>query len=113
MWSCACGVQRAGEMLDVEIKRWAAGKEGNLRALLSTLQFVSGPTLVARDTIPALALNPLPFASSCLCTGWALLSSLQFVRGPTLAARDCIPALSIALSPLPLAGCCPCTGCSD
>ena len=28
-------------MLDAEIKRWAAGKEGNLRALLSTLQFVS------------------------------------------------------------------------
>jgi hypothetical protein len=26
--------------LDVEIKRWAAGKEGNLRALLSTLQYV-------------------------------------------------------------------------
>ncbi|CAI6004971.1 unnamed protein product, partial [Closterium sp. NIES-65] len=30
-------------MLDIEIKRWAAGKEGNLRALLSTLQFVLWP----------------------------------------------------------------------
>ena len=32
--------QRIGETLDAEIKRWAAGKEGNLRALLSTLQYV-------------------------------------------------------------------------
>ncbi|KAG6657276.1 auxilin-related protein 2-like isoform X1 [Carya illinoinensis] len=34
---------RIAETLDVEIKRWAAGKEGNLRALLSTLQFVLWP----------------------------------------------------------------------
>lgn len=27
--------------MDVEIKRWAAGKEGNMRALLSSLQYVS------------------------------------------------------------------------
>ncbi|KAF7154458.1 hypothetical protein RHSIM_Rhsim01G0246300 [Rhododendron simsii] len=31
---------RIGETLDIEIKRWAAGKEGNLRALLSTMQYV-------------------------------------------------------------------------
>lgn len=34
-------LQRFAETLDAEIKRWAAGKEGNLRALLSTLQYVS------------------------------------------------------------------------
>lgn len=34
---------RIGETLDVEIKRWGAGKEGNLRALLSTLQYVLWP----------------------------------------------------------------------
>ncbi|EFJ31400.1 hypothetical protein SELMODRAFT_451301 [Selaginella moellendorffii] len=34
---------RASETLDSEIKRWAAGKEGNLRALLSTLQYVLWP----------------------------------------------------------------------
>lgn len=34
-------LQRIAETLDAEIKRWAAGKEGNLRALLSTLQYVS------------------------------------------------------------------------
>ncbi|CAO2836906.1 unnamed protein product [Amaranthus hypochondriacus] len=34
---------RIGETLDVEIRRWAAGKEGNLRALLSTLQYVLWP----------------------------------------------------------------------
>ncbi|KAG9154377.1 hypothetical protein Leryth_000812 [Lithospermum erythrorhizon] len=32
---------RMAESLDFEVKRWAAGKEGNLRALLSTLQYVS------------------------------------------------------------------------
>lgn len=34
-------IQRIAETLDIEIKRWAAGKEGNLRALLATLQYVS------------------------------------------------------------------------
>ncbi|EYU36870.1 hypothetical protein MIMGU_mgv1a001096mg [Erythranthe guttata] len=34
---------RIGETLDFEIKRWAAGKEGNLRALLSTMQYVLWP----------------------------------------------------------------------
>ncbi|CAL4963714.1 unnamed protein product [Urochloa decumbens] len=34
---------RIGESLDFEIKRWAAGKEGNLRALLSTLHYVLWP----------------------------------------------------------------------
>ncbi|XP_062198395.1 auxilin-related protein 1-like isoform X2 [Phragmites australis] len=34
---------RIGETLDFEIKRWAAGKEGNLRALLSTLQYILWP----------------------------------------------------------------------
>ncbi|KAI3810888.1 hypothetical protein L1987_20519 [Smallanthus sonchifolius] len=34
---------RISETLDIEIKHWAAGKEGNLRALLSTLQYVLWP----------------------------------------------------------------------
>ncbi|CAN4098640.1 unnamed protein product [Withania somnifera] len=34
---------RISETVDIEIKRWAAGKEGNLRALLSTLQYVLWP----------------------------------------------------------------------
>ncbi|KAL5714536.1 hypothetical protein ACHQM5_016481 [Ranunculus cassubicifolius] len=34
---------RIGETLDIEIKRWSAGKEGNLRALLSTMQYVLWP----------------------------------------------------------------------
>ncbi|VAI28563.1 unnamed protein product [Triticum turgidum subsp. durum] len=34
---------RISESLDFEIKRWAAGKEGNLRALLSTMQYVLWP----------------------------------------------------------------------
>ncbi|XP_022953982.1 auxilin-related protein 1-like [Cucurbita moschata] len=32
--------RRIAESLDVSIKRWAAGKEGNMRALLSSLQYV-------------------------------------------------------------------------
>ncbi|KAL6653651.1 hypothetical protein ACP70R_008575 [Stipagrostis hirtigluma subsp. patula] len=34
---------RISDTLDFEIKRWSAGKEGNLRALLSTLQYVLWP----------------------------------------------------------------------
>ncbi|XP_017255327.1 auxilin-like protein 1 [Daucus carota subsp. sativus] len=34
---------RLAESLDAEIKRWSTGKEGNLRALLSTLQYILGP----------------------------------------------------------------------
>lgn len=33
-------LQRYAETLDAEVKRWSSGKEGNLRALLSTLQYV-------------------------------------------------------------------------
>ncbi|KAM7524138.1 hypothetical protein LguiA_014040 [Lonicera macranthoides] len=34
---------RLAENLDAEVKRWSSGKEGNLRALLSTLQYILGP----------------------------------------------------------------------
>ncbi|KAG8389929.1 hypothetical protein BUALT_Bualt01G0030000 [Buddleja alternifolia] len=34
---------RLSKSLDADIKRWATGKEGNLRALLSTLQYILGP----------------------------------------------------------------------
>lgn len=33
--------QRISEGVDAEIRRWATGKEGNMRALLSSLQIVS------------------------------------------------------------------------
>ncbi|XAR73849.1 hypothetical protein NMG60_11007956 [Bertholletia excelsa] len=33
---------RLAESLDAEVKRWSSGKEGNLRALLSTLQYILG-----------------------------------------------------------------------
>ncbi|CAN0919276.1 Auxilin-like protein 1 [Linum grandiflorum] len=33
---------RLAESLDAEIRRWSSGKEGNLRALLSTLQYILG-----------------------------------------------------------------------
>lgn len=31
------------ELLEEEIKNWSAGKEGNIRSLLSTLQYVNLP----------------------------------------------------------------------
>ncbi|XP_072959993.1 uncharacterized protein [Typha angustifolia] len=34
---------RLAESLDTDVRRWANGKEGNLRALLSTLQYILGP----------------------------------------------------------------------
>lgn len=33
---------RLAEVLDAEVKRWCSGKQGNLRALLSTLQYILG-----------------------------------------------------------------------
>uniref|UniRef100_A0A1J3DRL4 Auxilin-like protein 1 n=1 Tax=Noccaea caerulescens TaxID=107243 RepID=A0A1J3DRL4_NOCCA len=33
---------RVAETLDAEVKRWSCGKEGNIRALLSTLQYILG-----------------------------------------------------------------------
>lgn len=33
---------RLAETLDADVKRWSSGKEGNLRALLSTLQYILG-----------------------------------------------------------------------
>ncbi|XP_048136280.1 auxilin-like protein 1 [Rhodamnia argentea] len=34
---------RLAETLDADVKRWSSNKEGNLRALLSTLQYILGP----------------------------------------------------------------------
>ncbi|XP_020231414.1 auxilin-like protein 1 isoform X2 [Cajanus cajan] len=34
---------RVAEALDADVKRWSSGKTGNLRALLSTLQYILGP----------------------------------------------------------------------
>nr|XP_018684592.1 PREDICTED: auxilin-like protein 1 isoform X2 [Musa acuminata subsp. malaccensis] len=34
---------RLAEYLDADVKRWSNGKQGNLRALLSTLQYILGP----------------------------------------------------------------------
>ncbi|KAK3231647.1 hypothetical protein Dsin_003528 [Dipteronia sinensis] len=34
---------RLAETLDADVKRWSSGKQGNLRALLSTLQYILGP----------------------------------------------------------------------
>ncbi|KAF5736021.1 Chaperone DnaJ-domain superfamily protein putative isoform 1 [Tripterygium wilfordii] len=36
---------RLAESLDADVRRWSSGKEGNLRALLSTLQYILGPDM--------------------------------------------------------------------
>ncbi|KAG7032820.1 Auxilin-related protein 1 [Cucurbita argyrosperma subsp. argyrosperma] len=43
--------RRIAESLDISIKRWAAGKEGNMRALLSSLQYLKIPSIIGK--IPA------------------------------------------------------------
>ncbi|XP_030511494.1 auxilin-related protein 2-like [Rhodamnia argentea] len=62
---------RIGETLDVEIKRWAAGKEGNLRALLSTMQYVLWPEcgwqpVSLTDLITAVAVKKV-YRKATLC----------------------------------------------
>ncbi|RDY08318.1 Auxilin-related protein 2, partial [Mucuna pruriens] len=62
---------RVAETLDFEIKRWAAGKEGNLRALLSTLQYVLWPEcgwqpVSLTDLITAAAVRKV-YRKSTLC----------------------------------------------
>ncbi|KAH1255343.1 Auxilin-related protein 2 [Glycine max] len=63
---------RVAETLDFEIKRWAAGKVGNLRALLSTLQYVLWPEcgwqpVSLTDLITAAAVRKV-YRKATLCT---------------------------------------------
>ena len=56
--------QRLAEALDADVKRWSNGKEGNLRALLSTLQYVCArpvPTFYDKLVSPCLVLLNLDF----------------------------------------------------
>ncbi|TKY73797.1 Auxilin-related protein 2 [Spatholobus suberectus] len=62
---------RVAETLDFDIKRWAAGKEGNLRALLSTLQYVLWPEcgwqpVSLTDLITAVAVKKV-YRKATLC----------------------------------------------
>jgi len=46
VWHLILIWQRIADTVDVQIKRWAAGKEGNMRALLSSLQNVRFLTII-------------------------------------------------------------------
>ncbi|KAJ4842089.1 hypothetical protein Tsubulata_009442, partial [Turnera subulata] len=53
---------RLADTLDAEVKRWSSGKERNLRALLSTLQYILGPdsgwqSIPLTDLIPTAAVK--------------------------------------------------------
>ncbi|KAK2966595.1 hypothetical protein RJ640_025280 [Escallonia rubra] len=65
---------RIAETLDIEIKRWSAGKEGNLRALLSTLQYVLWP--------------------EC---GWQPVSLTDLITGP--AVKKCYRKATLCIHP--------------
>ena len=64
--------QRIGDTLDFEIKRWSAGKEGNLRALLSTLQYVSWRYFCSFTTVKCEVILHV-FLLSCMCFGAKIL----------------------------------------
>lgn len=71
-------MQRLAESLDADVKRWSSGKEGNLRALLSTLQYVwSIPAIPYEVHFPAYTFNctlgeePSTIANCLLCFTWA------------------------------------------
>ncbi|XP_077244325.1 uncharacterized protein LOC143884566 isoform X2 [Tasmannia lanceolata] len=62
---------RLAETLDAEIKRWSNGKEGNIRALLSTLQYILGPEsgwhpIPLTDVITAVAVKKA-YRKATLC----------------------------------------------
>ncbi|KAF8377915.1 hypothetical protein HHK36_031303 [Tetracentron sinense] len=62
---------RLAETLDADVKRWSSGKEGNLRALLSTLQYILGPDsgwqpIPLTDVITAVAVKKA-YRKSTLC----------------------------------------------
>ncbi|XP_057969551.1 auxilin-like protein 1 [Malania oleifera] len=62
---------RLAETLDAEVKRWSGGKEGNLRALLSTLQYILGPDsgwqpIPLTDVITAVAVKKA-YRKATLC----------------------------------------------
>ncbi|KAJ9703502.1 hypothetical protein PVL29_005024 [Vitis rotundifolia] len=62
---------RLAETLDADVKRWSNGKEGNLRALLSTLQYILGPDsgwqpIPLTDVITAVAVKKA-YRKATLC----------------------------------------------
>ena len=62
---------RLAETLDADVKRWSSGKEGNLRALLSTLQYILGPDsgwqpIPLTDVITAVAVKKA-YRKATLC----------------------------------------------
>ena len=53
--------------LDAEVKRWSSGKEGNLRALLSTLQYVCR---ISQPVLQTICLCDLSSASVNVCVSY-------------------------------------------
>lgn len=68
-------LQMLADALDAEVRKWSTGKEGNLRALLSTLQYVSWSLTFVNersDYVANLYLSSL-YISVC----WKCLESLD------------------------------------
>jgi len=77
-----CSWQKLAETLDTEVRRWSSGKEGNLRALLSTLQYVGVPMLKFWNNFAyASPLFPYPqllYCSHYLKVQWISLQQMNF-----------------------------------
>ncbi|KAJ7556043.1 hypothetical protein O6H91_05G066100 [Diphasiastrum complanatum] len=59
--------ERIAGSLDLEIKRWSSGKEGNLRALLSTLQYECGWQTISLTDIISSAAVKRAYRKATLC----------------------------------------------
>lgn len=70
--------------MDFEIKRWAAGKEGNLRALLATLQYVRQFPLYMLE-VSMLPIGHIASISSFLF--WLFLNFTLFIIVPAFLVR--------------------------
>ncbi|KAL2333722.1 hypothetical protein Fmac_014935 [Flemingia macrophylla] len=106
---------RLAETLDTEVRRWSSGKEGNLRALLSTLQYILGPDsgwqpIPLTDVITSAAVKKA-YRKATLCVhpdklqqrGARSLEQIQFRRTiarPVLVlnmslCKEAVPSLSM------------------
>ncbi|PNY07011.1 auxilin-related protein 2-like [Trifolium pratense] len=86
---------RLGETLDFEIKRWSAGKEGNLRALLSTLQYRRWKSprrsICHKSRFPFCSYSHVSIGSLCSTTGDFSFGALSVQWYPLRATAETNP----------------------
>ncbi|GKE61093.1 auxilin-like protein 1, partial [Tanacetum coccineum] len=77
---------RLSENLDAEIKRWSSGKEGNLRALLSTLQYEGRNNFIRHPSkeIVANVTGPRMHIILGADSGWQPVSLTEIITTPAV-----------------------------